>query len=36
VVGSLRIVECVKKYGVELEAAEVDGSEEVDEGAVFL
>jgi hypothetical protein len=35
-VGTPGFVECIKKDGVKLEAAEVDGSEEVDEGAVFL
>ena len=33
--GSLRLIECVDKDGVELDAAEVDCSDEVDESAVF-
>jgi hypothetical protein len=35
-VGPFGFVECVEEYGVELCAAEVDSSEEADEGAVFL
>ena len=33
---SLGFVECMEKYGVELEATEMDGFEEVKEGAIFL
>ena len=35
-VGSLRFIESVDKDGVKLNAAEVDCSDEVDGGAVFL